>query len=429
MVEKTGSSAIRDDRITPAGRDEIDALTGIRGIAAVIVIAYHTYPARDFPLGLSHLVARGYLAVDVFFVLSGFVMALTYGTMFRERVRLPAVVTFLLRRVARLYPLYITFFALRLLYSLAVYDSVQVDKAWFALNLPHPVRDVIANVFMIQSWGVAKAATTPTWSISTEWGAYFVFPFVVGVILFRRPLHALLAGVLAVGLVLLASFLTSFDGMHHNGALDAYDGRTLIPLLRCLGGFAIGLLTYRLYTWEPARRVAAAGLAWAALAWIAVALLLHLPDQAIYPAFPALVLGLACDRGLLARILSWGPIFQLGVLSYTIYVIHNVWIGLVHWQIDHLPSAMPTLVAQTMSAVFLVVSLGLVGYALHHWVEVPGRRIVRRLGDRVAGWCARLPSIVNKGRFDLAEGDAKLRTPGAVHHDLRRDHPLPVVKG
>ncbi|HTI01190.1 MAG TPA: acyltransferase [Acidisoma sp.] len=386
MVDTTGRNAIREDRITTAGKDEIDALTGIRGVAAVIVIAYHTYPARDFPLGLSHLVARGYLAVDVFFVLSGFVMALNYGKMFRERVRLPSVVTFLLRRVARLYPLYITFFALRLLYSLAVYDSVQVDRAWFALNLPHPVRDVIANIFMIQSWGVAKAATSPTWSISTEWGAYFFFPFIVALILFRRPLYAFLALAGAVGLVLLASCLTSFDGMHHNGALDAYDGRTLIPLLRCLGGFAIGLLTYRLYTWEPARRLAGAGLGWASLAWIAVALVLHLPDQAIYPAFPALVLALACDRGLLARIFSWKPIFELGVLSYTIYVIHNVWIGLVHWQIGHLPSTMPTLVAQTMSAVFLIVSLLVVGYGLHRWVEVPGRRIVRRAGDRAAQW-------------------------------------------
>ena len=153
--------AVRDDRIAPKARDEIDALTGVRGAAAVIVIAYHTYPAADFPYGISHLVARGYLAVDVFFVLSGFVMALTYGRMFRDRVALPAFFTFLMRRVARLYPLYIIFLALRIAYSLAVYGSLQVPNGWFAMNLPMPVKDVIANIFMIQSWGVAKAVTTP----------------------------------------------------------------------------------------------------------------------------------------------------------------------------------------------------------------------------------------------------------------------------
>lgn len=379
------ASAIRDERLTPAGKQEIDALTGIRGVAAVTVIAYHTYPAADFPMGLSHLVARGYLAVDVFFVLSGFVMALTYGTMFREQVRAPAYLTFLLRRVARLYPLYITFFALRVIYSAVAYHSLQVKGGWFAVNLPHPLRDLITNIFMIQSWGVAKAATTPTWSISTEWGAYFVFPFIVGIILFRPRLQALLALCAGIGLVLLASFLTGLDGLHHNGALDAYDGRTMIPLIRCLGGFTLGLLTYRLYGWAPARHFAARGLGWVAIGWIALGLSLHWPDQAIYPAFPALVLALACDKGWLARIFSWRPIFELGVLSYTIYVIHEVWIGLVHWEIRHLPMAMPPLVAQSLTAVFLIASLWLVGRALHHWVEVPGRRFVRGLGDRLGG--------------------------------------------
>ncbi|GAB0114977.1 acyltransferase family protein [Acidisoma sp. C75] len=384
-LEKQTTSRIRDDRITPAGRDEIEALTGLRGIAAVIVIAYHIYPASDFPIGLSPLVGRGYLAVDVFFVLSGFVMALTYGQMFREGVGAPAYLTFLARRVARLYPLYITFFALRLAYSLAVYHSLQVPDGWFALTLPHPLKDVLANIVMVQSWGLAKAATTPTWSISTEWGAYFVFPFVVGAILFRARWQALLALAGAIGLVLLASMLTATDGLHHNGALDAYDGRTLIPLIRCLGGFTLGLLTYRLYTLGSVRRFAARGLAWAALGWIALGLLLRWPDQAIYPAFPALVLALACDRGPLARLFAWRPVFELGVLSYTLYVIHNVWIGLVHWEIRHLPMAMPPLVAQSLSAGFLIASLGVTAFALHHFIEVPGRRMVRGLGDRLAG--------------------------------------------
>ncbi|MCB8875797.1 acyltransferase family protein [Acidisoma silvae] len=379
-------SAIRDDRIVPKGKDEIDALTGVRGAAAVIVIAYHSYPAADFPYGISHLVARGYLAVDIFFVLSGFVMALTYGSMFRNRVTLPSFFTFLMRRVARLYPLYITFLALRIAYSLAVYGSLQVPGGWFAMNLPMPVKDIIANIFMIQSWGVAKAVTTPTWSISTEWGAYFVFPFIVGGILFRRTAYAMLSLLAAATLIIAAGALTGYDGMHHNGALDAYDGRTFIPMLRCLGGFTFGLLTYRLYQWPPARRCAASGIGWAVLAYLMLGLLLHLPDQLIYPAFPLLVLCLACDRGALARVFSCKPLMQLGVLSYTIYVIHNVWIGLIHWLIKHLPSTMPTVVAQTMSAVFLIASLYAVGHVLHHWVEVPGRSIVRRLGDRTVAW-------------------------------------------
>lgn len=374
------SDRIQADRITAAGKDEIDALTGIRGVAAVTVIAYHIYPASDFPFGLSHMVARGYLSVDIFFVLSGFVMALTYGPMFRRTVHLPAIVTFLMRRVARLYPLYITFLALRVLYSLVVYHSLQVPGGWFAMNLAYPIKDLIANVFMIQSWGVAKAITSPTWSISTEWGAYFVFPAIVGAMLFRRWHLAVLA-LAAVALVVAASILTGVDGEHHNGALDAYDGRTLIPMLRCLGGFTVGLLTFRLYRWAPAVHFAGSGIGWAVLGYMMLCLILRLPDLVIYPAFPLLVLCLACDKGPLGQVFSWKPLLELGVLSYTIYVIHNVWIGLVHWLISALPSQMPTVVAQTLTAAFLVLSLGGTAVALHHWVEVPGRRLVRRLSD------------------------------------------------
>ena len=213
--------------------------------------------------------------------------------------------------------------------------------------------------------------------------------------LFRRAGYAILSLLAATALIIAASILTQYDGLHHNGALDAYDGRTLVPMLRCLGGFTIGLLTYRLYQWAPARRVAGSGLGWAALAYIMLCLVLHLPDQVIYPAFPLLVLCLACDRGALARLFSWKPLLQLGVLSYTVYVIHNVWIGLVHWLITHLPSTMPTAVAQTMSAVFLVGSLYVVGSALHHWVEVPGRTIVRRLADHAANWMR--PRVLSRG--------------------------------
>jgi peptidoglycan/LPS O-acetylase OafA/YrhL len=373
---------VREDRLTPAGKDEIDALTGIRGIAAVTVIAYHIYPASDFPPCLSEMVARGYLSVDIFFVLSGFVMALNYGRMFRDRARPGAILTFLMRRVARLYPLYITFLALRIGYSLLVYHSLQVPGFWFAMNLAHPLRDLIANVFMIQSWGVAKAITTPTWSISTEWGAYFVFPFVVGAILFGRRRRALFGACAAALLVIAVTILTGLDGEHHNGALDAYDGRTFIPMLRCLGGFALGIATFRLYRWAPAARLAGAGLGWVVLAFLQIGLLLHLPDLALYPAFPLLVLCLACDTGVLGRLLAWRPVYALGVLSYTIYVIHNVWISPVHWLEKSLPTQMPAAAAHLATAAFLILSLGGAAAALHHWVEVPGRRLVRALADR-----------------------------------------------
>src|SRR5204863_67708 len=66
-------------------KNEIKCLTGLRGVAAVIVMLYH-FCGTDSYLRpyLPNLISRGYLGVDVFFVLSGFVMALTYAALFKD---------------------------------------------------------------------------------------------------------------------------------------------------------------------------------------------------------------------------------------------------------------------------------------------------------------------------------------------------------
>lgn len=375
---------IRDDRISATGKDEIGALTGIRGVAAVLVVIYHIYPFTDFPWGLRQIISRGYLSVDVFFVLSGFVMALNYGKLFQTGFSASAFGTFMLRRLARLYPLYIVFLALRVGYSLLAYGSFHVKNYWFAVDLPHPALSLLANALMIQSWGIANAITNPTWSISVEWGAYFLFPFIVAAILHGRAWQAWLASLIAVGLVVLVTQLTQHDGMGHNGPLDAFDGRTAGPMLRCLGGFTLGLAIYRLYLWAPAHRLASGWLGPLVCAYLLAGMLFHLQDLALYAAFPPLILALACNHGALGRFLAWGPVFQAGVLSYAIYVIHNPWIGLFHWARSTLPHYMPHWLAETLIAFGLATSI--LGFALllHHFVEVPGRRIVRRLGARRA---------------------------------------------
>ena len=166
-------------RIAPAGpKEEIDALTGIRGVAACLVIAYHVYPSEQFPWGLHQLVARGYLAVDIFFVLSGFVMALNYGRMFHDGPTVRGTLIFLMRRVAQLYPLLhgLPRGACGLFFR-RLWRVVAVPRCWLAgMNQEHPVKDLIANSLMIQSWGISRAITAdPTWSISTG-GSYFLFP-------------------------------------------------------------------------------------------------------------------------------------------------------------------------------------------------------------------------------------------------------------
>jgi hypothetical protein len=86
---------------------EVRSLPGIRGIAASWVVLYHVHEADNFFSPLKMLLTHGYLAVDVFFVLSGFVMALSYGHFAVQGWTATNYGSFLLRRFARIYPLYL----------------------------------------------------------------------------------------------------------------------------------------------------------------------------------------------------------------------------------------------------------------------------------------------------------------------------------
>lgn len=132
-------------------RSEIRALTGLRGIAAIFVVVFHeagnfagTGPAATF---LRH----GYNAVDLFFVLSGFVMALTYGAKFKEGCAHREYFSFLGRRIARIYPLY----ALATLFSFGI-SEVHLSQI---PPVSHPLTTLILNLAAVQTWGFAGAPT------------------------------------------------------------------------------------------------------------------------------------------------------------------------------------------------------------------------------------------------------------------------------
>jgi len=86
--------------------NEIKALTSLRGIAAMVVVMQHfsTTAQRHAAVNIPSLVPHGYMAVDLFFVLSGFIMAYTYHADFALRGNL-AMPSFLLKRAARILPL------------------------------------------------------------------------------------------------------------------------------------------------------------------------------------------------------------------------------------------------------------------------------------------------------------------------------------
>src|SRR5882724_2358869 len=216
---------------------DIRALTSIRGIAAWWIVLFHF---REYVPSLadpSIIVGNGYLAVDLFFELSGFVIALNYGRFFRH-LNMTEWFRFLGRRLARIYPLHLLMlfifllnpFVIGFLASRSLLD--RYDPGYFVLS-----------VFLVQNWGFTNtlAWNVPAWSISTEWMAYLLFPAICWVTMrfARSRAHSfLLAAILMV--VLAAGFAargqTLGDNVSHTG------------LFRCVMEFWIGVCLY--YAWS-----------------------------------------------------------------------------------------------------------------------------------------------------------------------------------
>src|ERR1700733_8687541 len=164
---------------------QLPSLTSLRGLAALWVVLFH-YTALYFPrldiTGHSSLIGKGYLAVDLFFMLSGFVMTHVYHRAFCDSVK-ENYRSFLVARVARLYPLHVVvlllFVTTALLAQLLAYASTGTAEG-IPLTGTRSLAAAIANLFMLQGLSAEHLSWNyPSWSISVEFMAYLAFPLVL----------------------------------------------------------------------------------------------------------------------------------------------------------------------------------------------------------------------------------------------------------
>ncbi len=336
------------------------ALTGLRGIAAWLVVFYHARLSLTawVPEAGIAVAGKGYLAVDLFFMLSGFVMWLNYG----ERLRTEGFAgapAFWWRRFARIWPLHAAILAALVAFALVLLATGR-DMA------NYPLAELPLHVLLLQNWGLTPELTWnhPAWSISTELGAYLLFPLAVVAVRWEnmRP-WALVAGVLACALALHGVFIVA-------GAETLGEQITRLGLIRCVLQFGIGMMLANLWLrWReggPAVWLCAlAGVLTAAGLWLA-----DWPETLALPlAFAALLLALALDRGPVARLLATRPLVWLGDASYATYLVHFpllVALKLVAVGED-------LQIGPLLFAAYLLVLLGLSG-ALYRWLEKPAQR-------------------------------------------------------
>lgn len=284
------------------------ALDGLRGVAALAVVFYHAPWATHF--SDLQIVRNAYLAVDFFFILSGFVIAANYARGIADRHDLRV---FLSKRFFRLYPLHVAILgwlvALECL-KWAVQSRAVSEVAPF--TGPNSLSLLAANLLMLQGLGLEGRLgwNPPAWTVGAECVAYVIFAVMALAGRVRRGRAAT-----AVCAVSLAAYL--LIAMTEN-TLDV----TFLPgLLRCLAGFSMGVVLW-LYSppgWPhaPALAAAAALLALAVMAFVAGSAIVL-----IIPLFILLAATLQYDRGALAAFLSSRAVQYLGRVSYSIYLTH-----------------------------------------------------------------------------------------------------------
>lgn len=297
---------------------QIRSHAALRGIAALLVVGYHLQFGAWFRLPIetvSDVLTRGYLAVDLFFVLSGFIIAYVNDAGRTHVVTLAEAASFWRARFARLYPLLafslLVMILFRVIVSLAYLAGSRDPPIYWNM---HSLGVLASQLLLVNAWLPGfEGWNIPTWSISAELVAYALFPLVVTARARapRRCEAAMLAAAAVFYVVVAAG----------SGSLDIVGG--MGAPLRCLAGFMLGMLLHAHRGWIARRGDGLLSLVQiGAIAAILVLLALPICDPLIVPAFVVLVGASWTDRGVAARLLARRPLLWLGDLSYSVYLNH-----------------------------------------------------------------------------------------------------------
>jgi len=352
----------------------------MRGLAALWVMLFHIDVSlfyRDMGALLSRdatgLISKGYLWVDFFFILSGFIIAHVYAESLAssEKGRGRRVIDYLWARFARLYPLHLLCLGLvviiALTYPLFLPDvkdgSWQTFMAWRAipsnLLMTHAM-----NQHVYLSWDIVS------WSIGAEgWTYVAALPLLLALPRLPGPGTALLA-------------LTAFAGlagyvlMQKEATLDI---TYRWGFVRCLLEFLIGACLWRLWRLKavawPGHDLVLVG------ALIAVAVVFHFKsfgaggDLIVVPLFALMVYGLAVSQGLVAKALNGALPQYLGRISYALYLVHGVAFSAFWFLMPTVKAHIgePSASLRWLYAAGFITLVILISHIVHHAFEKPAR--------------------------------------------------------
>lgn len=373
----TGASPERSYRM-------IDPLTGLRAYAAFWALSRHFFFGGAYAIGFGtrvHLgpafpfAIMGSDAIDIFFMLSGFVIAYVYRSRFADGLKVSELWRYYAVRLGRIYPVHVA-----ILGAMAVGYAVEV-LPWDGIPFDWP--GLIVNLLMVQCWGFYDALVwnRPSWTVSAEWFVYLLFPLFVVIFGSIRRTRSLLLAIAAISVVY---YLARWE-------IGGFTRGNLGPgsLMRATYGFLFGLFLHGLF-----RERFLAHWNWDLVASASIVMLVAVTHLAvggysfplnIYVPICLLVYSLTYAHGLAARIFDNRVAVFLGEISYSIYLVHFPVLRILTHEFGPrvaeitAEAGQPLLWLLTLAMVGVVIAVATVFY---HLIELPCRNYVKR---RAAG--------------------------------------------
>jgi peptidoglycan/LPS O-acetylase OafA/YrhL len=416
-------------------RQDLPALTGLRFFAAFSVLIGHGFAwilaDHQTPGGVVFWVSQiSGFGMTLFFVLSGFVIHYNYGKLVTTKGA-RGVGAFLWARFARLYPLFLLMMLVYVALSsrtLALlsgnpdrFGSILQAFPYFLLSVHTWVYTLIGENPVIDAIG---GGSPITWSISTEWFFYFAYPLLAWLILRART--ARLAAVLA--LLWCALWIAVTVGLYDwSSVIDAWAVRNYGPIAGAqehfqtsfvrwllyfspyvrLGEFLLGTLVAQLYINLERRPVSdrenligtviffAAVISVGVITYLnyrAIAYLSNSPDAGVnmsctnivckmnmnFALAPTTALLIFCGaryKNIGSRMLGVRPVLLLGGASYSIYLVHDVVLGIA---VKLTGSAKHSFVYDSVKLALLLAVVLAISLALYTYYEAPARKWLRK---------------------------------------------------
>lgn len=355
---------------------DLRALTSMRIFLAIGVVLFHFQIQADHSGGHSNIIERSRLAVDAFFMLSGFIMAHVYSTSFAAGTF--SYREFVVARVARLYPMHLVMLGVTVA---MVVGAIAIGATYDAST--YSLQGLIETLFLVQAWFPAEVGINwngPTWSLSAEWFAYLAFPLFAVIALKLRNRPRVLLGVGVVAFIAIDAWYRHTFGKVLPRAED------VMGIARVMPEFLIGMGLYGLgKTLNPTRTVAITATV-ATVAALLTAMHFSLDDRIIVALSAPVILSISLlSKAGCEGFMGSKPLVFAGEASFALYIVHMpvlvAWKGLVS-EFRGIDSGFTV---GLMDLGILMLAAMTVAVIMHLLVEKPGRRWVRnRFSARTA---------------------------------------------